>query len=113
MLFVPKTLARGDLQVSKLIPEERETILRFDQASDECTIWTAEEKVATRLRRSGVQVVEEPGGWSARVPKQALRLKVGKRACYTAGRSAGTRADSPPRMHSASPKPTRVRSISA
>jgi len=101
--------------MSKLIPEERETILRFDQASDECTIWTAEEKVANRLRRSGVHVVEEPGGWSARVPKQALRLKIGRRACYIAGRSARTQVEveSPSRMRSASPKPTKARSISA
>ena len=99
--------------MSKLTPEERETILRFDQASDECFIWTAEEKVANRLKKGGVQVAKEPGGWSARVPKQALRLKVGKRACYIAGRSAGTRVESPSRVRSASPKPTKVRSISA
>ena len=99
--------------MSKLIPEERETILRFDQASDECFIWTAEEKVANRLKKGGVQVAKEPGGWSARVPKQALRLKVGKRACYIAGRSTGTRVESPSRMPSTSPKPTKVRSMSA
>lgn len=99
--------------MSKLTPEERETILRFDEASDECSIWTVEEKVANRLKKSGAQVVREPGGWSARVPKQAVRLKLGRHACHVAGRSTGTRAGSASRMRSASPKPTKVRRISA
>lgn len=75
----------------KLTPEELETIIRFDETGDECSIWTASKKVAARLAKAGLEVMTEPGGWVVELPKQALRVKVGSRACYIAGRSDKTR----------------------
>ncbi len=50
-------------------PEERETIVRFDDASDRCEIWTANSTVAARLKRSGVVVTKDGGGWRCEVVK--------------------------------------------
>ncbi len=69
-----------------LTAEERETVIRFDDSADQAYIWTASAAVAARLRKAGLAVAEEPGGWSARCPKQAVRIKWG-RLCYVGGRS--------------------------
>jgi|LFRM01.1.fsa_nt_gb hypothetical protein len=69
-----------------LTPEERETILRFDDSGDACEVWTASPTVAARLRRAGLAVTQEPGGWRATCAKQAIRIKAGRYSCYVGGR---------------------------
>jgi hypothetical protein len=54
---------------------EQETIIRWDRASDEATIWTAAPSVRNRLRRLGFDV-RVFGGWcQATIPRNAVRLR--------------------------------------
>jgi hypothetical protein len=53
--------------------EERETIIRFDETSADAYLWTASPREARRWRERGYVLKTEPGGWSTRAPKKAIR----------------------------------------
>ena len=42
----------------QLTPDERETIIRFDDASGLCEIYTASPAVARRLKKAGLPIID-------------------------------------------------------
>ena len=66
----------------KLLPEEKETILIFDETGEPADLWTCSQRVADMLLRRGLEPAQKPkeegGGWRFFVPKQSIRLKVDK-----------------------------------
>jgi hypothetical protein len=67
--------------------EEKETIILFNEASNDCEIWTASEGVLGRLKRAKVDMRQDGGEWKGVVPRSGLVVVVGKRTCYIGGRS--------------------------
>lgn len=44
----------------RLLPEEKETVIRWDKASNTCTVWTADNSLATQLKKkNGFKLVDE------------------------------------------------------
>lgn len=80
--------------MARLSAEERETIVCFDDAGEECVVCTASPRVAERLRRAGLE--PEPAGpgasWRFRLPKRAVRIKIGGRSVPLAGRGRAEKA---------------------
>lgn len=54
---------------------EQETIVRFDRASDEAVLWTADLGMARRWVKKGYAVADMPGGWRCTVPKRFLTFR--------------------------------------
>lgn len=71
----------------KLNREEKETIILFNEADDDCEIWTVSEGVLGRLKRAKVDMKQDGSGWRGVVSKNGLVVMVGKRTCYIGGRS--------------------------
>jgi len=70
----------------KLTSYEQETIINFNEEEAAASIYTASKRVATKLRKAGLEPVEEtPPGWWFEVPKQAIRVKVGRHAIKIGG----------------------------
>lgn len=53
--------------------EERETTIRFDETNADAYLWTASPGQARRWQTRGYPLKTEPGGWSTRAPKMAIR----------------------------------------
>ncbi len=59
---------------------ERETVIRFDEAGDTATVWTASEVVYRKLRKMGYEPVEDrERSANFKVPKGDVRLPRPKR----------------------------------
>ena len=43
----------------KLEPVEKETIINFNEETDECTIYSASKIVITKCKRAGYEIIEE------------------------------------------------------
>lgn len=63
--------------------EEQETIIRFDEAGADASLWTASRRTAGRWRGLGIAVEERHGSWWATVPKTRVAIRRRRRA--TAG----------------------------
>ena len=61
-----------------LTPEERETIPSVRRLRRRLRGVDRFPTVAARLRRAGLAVTQEPGGWRATCAKQAIRIKAGR-----------------------------------
>jgi hypothetical protein len=76
--------------LAKLSASEQETIIRLDEESPVAEVYTASRRVAERLVKGGVSPARREGeSWWFVVPKQALRLKPGRRSIYLGGRGSG------------------------
>jgi len=68
-----------------LTPEEKETIIRIDEAGKMASIYTASERVKNHLERAGLKPMKihrgmkdkKPCGWEYEVPRWAVRVKPG------------------------------------
>jgi hypothetical protein len=58
---------------------EQETIINFNEGEPGAEIYTASRRVASKLLRTGLTPKQQtPSGWWFEVPKQAVRIKVGR-----------------------------------
>jgi hypothetical protein len=73
--------------------QEQETVIRFDEAGELASLWTASSRVAARWRRAGLEVTEGRGSWWTSVSKRRVRIAKVRRAT---GRPFGTAAPAPP-----------------
>lgn len=65
---------------------EQETILNFNEGEPGAEIYTASRRVASKLIKAGLAPKQQtPSGWWFEVPKQAVRIKVGRRAIRIGG----------------------------
>ena len=62
------------------VRSERETVIRFDEAGEFASLWTASSRVAARWRRVGVTVETKHGSYWALVPKQRVRITKPRKA---------------------------------
>ncbi len=70
-----------------LTPEERETLLRFDDTDGPCEICTCSPSVYRRLIKAGLKPVREEGDSSwFEVDKHCLQVLVGRKHCWIGGR---------------------------
>ena len=60
---------------------EQETIITFNEAEGTAEIYTSSEQVASKLKNAGLEPVgQDSSAWWFEIPKQAIRVKVGRRA---------------------------------
>lgn len=59
---------------------EQETIIRWDEAGELASLWTASSRVAARWRRAGVTVETKHGSYWALVSKRRVRIAKPRRA---------------------------------
>ena len=77
------------LSTSTLTNEERETIIRFDKASDVCTIFTADKAMITKFKKSCELINETGGGATFETRKNLVSVRSPRKA--KAKTSDGTR----------------------
>ena len=63
------------LSVSTLTNEERETVIRFDKASDVCTIFTADKAMITKFKKSCKLISETGGGATFETRKNLVSVR--------------------------------------
>ncbi|MCG0279011.1 MAG: hypothetical protein L5656_10905 [Thermanaeromonas sp.] len=65
---------------------EQETVILWNEAEADATVYTASPLVKARLLKAGLKPEREKGsGAWFRVPRKAVRLRVGRATVYIAG----------------------------
>ena len=69
-------MGKGDNVKGRGIREERETVIRWDEAGDTANIWTASESVYKQLKKRGYFPVEDhEDSATFEVPKKFIRIR--------------------------------------
>lgn len=64
-----------------MLPEEQETIIRFDEKEDDAVIYTASKSVADKLIKAGLEPNElDNSSWEFILPKHTIKVKPDKTA---------------------------------
>jgi hypothetical protein len=70
-----------------MIPEEQETIIRFDESENTATVYSASKKVINRLKKAGMTPIAEDSCSATFItPKKCIKIKPFNRSINIGGK---------------------------